>query len=134
MAYYLDIFTPATYEAFSKTNKDVIGVREGHASYADKLRPGDKLICNLTKLSRWIGVLEVQSGVYRDETPRFQDIEDPFVIRFKVKPIAWLEKEKAIPIREDHIWNNLSLTKDYPKVGSRCVNLPNLVPIISRQI
>jgi predicted RNA-binding protein len=119
MAYYLDIFSPVTYEAFSKTNKDVAGVREGHASYADKLRPGDKLICYLTKLSRWIGVLEVQSGVFRDETPRFYDTEDPYIIRLKVKPVVWLEKEKAIPIREDIVWNNLSLTKDYPKIGSR---------------
>lgn len=119
MAYYIDTFSPDTYEAFSKTNKDVTGVREGHASYADKLRPGDKLICYLTKISRWIGVLEVQSGSYRDETPRFQDTDDPYVIRLKVKPIAWLEKEKAIPIREDIVWNNLSLTKGQSKVGSR---------------
>ncbi len=27
MAYYLDIFSPATYEAFSKSTKDVAGVR-----------------------------------------------------------------------------------------------------------
>ncbi len=119
MAYYLDIFSPTTYEAFSKSSKDLAGVREGHASYADKLRPGDKLICYLTKLSRWIGVLEVHSGVFRDDTPRFHDIEDPYVIRVKVKPLAWLDKEKAIPIREDVVWNNLSLTKRYPKTGSR---------------
>jgi hypothetical protein len=119
MAYYLDIFSPSTYEAFSKTAKDVTGVSEARASHADKLRPGDKLICYLTKLSRWVGVLEVQGGVYRDETPRFQDTEDPYVIRLKVKPIAWLEKEKAIPIREDDVWSKLSLTRDFPKTGSR---------------
>lgn len=119
MAYYLDIFSPTTYEAFSKSSKDLTGVKEGQASYADKLRPGDKLICYLTKLSRWIGVLEVQSKAFRDETPRFQEAEDPYVIRVKVRPLAWLEKEKAIPIREDVVWNNLSLTKDYPKTGSR---------------
>jgi hypothetical protein len=119
MAYYLDIFSPATYEAFSRSSKDVTGFRAGHASYADKLRPGDKLICYLTKLSRWIGVLEIVSGVFRDETPRFHESEDPFIIRLKVKPVAWLEKEKAIPIREDIVWNNLSLTQGQSKIGSR---------------
>lgn len=119
MAYYLDIFSPTTYESFSKSSKDVAGVREGHASYAAKLRPGDKLICYLTKLSRWVGVLEVQSGVFRDETPRFHKTEDPYVVRVRVKPYAWLEKEKAIPIREDAVWDNLSLTKGKPKTGSR---------------
>jgi len=118
MAYYLDIFSPETYEAFSKSSKDVAGVREGHASYADKLRPGDKLICYLTKLSRWVGLLEVQSGVFRDETPRFQDNEDPYIIRVEGKPLAWLGKENGIPIREDTVWNELSLTKEYSKTGS----------------
>jgi len=118
MAYYLDIFSPATYEAFSKTSKDVTGVRERHANYAERLRPGDKLICYLTKLSRWVGVLEVMSGVFRDDTPRFQDTDDPYVIRLKVKPVVWLEKGKAIPIREDVVWSKLSFTKDYPKTGS----------------
>jgi predicted RNA-binding protein len=118
MAYYLDIFSPATYEAFSKSSKDVAGVREGQARYAEKLKQGDKLICYMTKLSRWMGILEVTSGVFRDETPRFHDMDDPYVIRVKVKPIAWLEKEYAIPIREDIVWDNLSLTKDFPKTGS----------------
>jgi len=118
MVYYLDIFSPATYEAFSKSSKDVTGFRESHANYVDKVHRGDRLICYLTKLSRWIGVLEVQSGVFHDETPRFLDIEDPFVIRLKVKPIVWLEKEMGVPIREDIVWNQLSLTKGYPKVGS----------------
>lgn len=119
MAYYLDIFSPATYEAFSNTAKDVAGVRKSHASYANKLKPGDKLVCYLTKLSRWVGVLEVQSSVFQDDTPRFADTEDPFVVRVKVKPLVWLSKEKSVPIREDIVWNNLSLTKEFSKTGSR---------------
>jgi hypothetical protein len=119
MAYYIDTFSPITYESFSKTNKDVTGVREGHASHAEKLRPGDKLICYLTELSRWIGILEVQGGIFRDDTPRFQENEDPYVIRLKVKPVVWLEKSKTIPIREDVVWNNLSWTKGQSKVGSK---------------
>ena len=59
--------------------------------------------------------MEVQSGVFRDETPRFQNTEDSFVIRVNVKPLAWLDKDKAIPIREDIVWNNLSLQKDFQK-------------------
>lgn len=119
MGYYLDIFSPITYEAFSITKKDVAGVREEHAGYINKLRPGDKLICYLTKLGRWVGVLEVVSGVFKDESPRFQAIDDPFILRVKVKPLAWLDKEKAIPIREDFVWNKLSITKGYSKTGGQ---------------
>jgi hypothetical protein len=44
---------------------------------------------------------------------------DPFVIRFKVKPLVWLSKEKAIPIRDDRVWNRLSFTKGVEKNASQ---------------
>jgi len=69
----------------------------------------------MTKLSRWTGVLEVKSRAFRDNTPRFYEKDDPFVIRFEVEPIIWLEKSKAIPIKEEFIWNNLSFTKNLDK-------------------
>jgi hypothetical protein len=74
---------------------------------------GDKLICYMTKLSRWVGVLEVMSKCFRDDRPLFYDTDDPFVIRFRVKPLAWLPKEKAIPIRDERVWRRLSFTRDY---------------------
>jgi len=119
MAYYLDIFSPETYEAFSRSPKDITGFRAGQAHLAARVKPGDKLICYMTKLSRLVGVLEVVSDSFQDTTPLFYEEDDPFVIRFKVKPLVWLEKEKSIPIREDIVWNKLSFTKDYPKVGSK---------------
>jgi hypothetical protein len=70
-------------------------------------------------MSRWIGVLEVASEYFRDTTPRFKGSDDPYVIRFKVKVLALLPKEKAIPIKEDGVWNQLSFTKGYDKSLSR---------------
>jgi predicted RNA-binding protein len=119
MAYYLNIFSPETYEAFSKSDKSVSGFRASQEHMARKLKPGDKLICYLTKLSRWVGLLEVASKSYQDATPLFYEEEDPFVIRFKVNAIVWLEKENAIPIKEDDVWNSLSFTKDLSKTGSQ---------------
>jgi predicted RNA-binding protein len=119
MAYYLDIFSPETYEAFIKSPQDITGFRARQASLAERIRPGDKFICYMTKLSRWFGVLEVLSDCYHDETPRFYPEGDPFVIRFKIRPICLLEKEKAIPIREDKIWNILSFTQGHIKAGSQ---------------
>jgi hypothetical protein len=43
---------------------------------------------------------------------------DPFVVRFRVKPIAWLPVEKGLPIHEDHVWNALSLTRGQSKSSS----------------
>ena len=73
----------------------------------------------MTKLSRWIAVLEVVSKCYQDDSPLFYESDDPFVVRFKVKPLALLPKEKAIPIKEAKVWNNLSFTKELPQHGSR---------------
>lgn len=113
MAYYLNLFSPETYEAFTKSKQDISGFRLRQRSVAEKIRIGDKFICYLTRLSRWIGVLEVTSNYFTAETPLFYEADDPFVIRFKVRPIAWLPKEKAIPIRDERVWRTLSFTRDY---------------------
>jgi hypothetical protein len=118
MAYYLDLFSPETYEAFSRSNRDVSGFRLRQESIASRIQVGDKLICYMTKLSRWIAVLEVTSQYYKDDTPLFYADNDPFVVRFKVKPLAWLDKERAIPIRDDAVWNTLSFTKGIEKTSA----------------
>jgi predicted RNA-binding protein len=119
MAYYIGIFSPETYEAFVSSKQDVSGVRERYENLAKRVKVGDKLICYVTKLSRWFGVLEVKSQSFRDTTPRFKDIDDPYVIRFKINVLTLLPKEKAIPIKEDNLWNQLSFTKDYDKLSNK---------------
>lgn len=115
MAYYLDLFSPETYEVFTKSNRDISGFRLRQQNSASRIRVGDKLICYMTRLSRWVGVLEVTSKWFRDDTPLFYETDDPFVVRFKVKPLAWLPKEKAIPIRDERVWRRLSFTRDYDR-------------------
>jgi len=119
MAYYLDLFSPLTYKAFLTSARDITGFRAKQRNAASKLKPGDVLMCYLTKVSRWVGALEITSEMFEDSTPRFVSNEDPFVIRFKVKPLVVLEPEFGIPIREDLVWNNLSFTTHLPKEGSQ---------------
>src|SRR5690606_29033202 len=111
MAYYLDLFSPETYEAFTKSDQSVSGFRARQRNAAAKVKPGDKLLCYMTKLSRWFGVLEVMDGPYEDDAPIFYPEKDPFIVRFKVRPSVWLPKELGVPIHEDEIWNHLSFTK-----------------------
>lgn len=110
MAYFLDLFSPETYEAFSRSDRTVSGFRVRQRNAAEKINPGDKLLCSMTKLSRWVGMLEVVSGPYEDASPIFYGESDPFVVRFKVKPTIWLAKEKAVPIHEDAVWETPSFT------------------------
>lgn len=71
MAYYLDLFSPETYEVFTKSNRNISGFRVRQQKAASRIAKGDKLICYMTKLSRWVGVLEVMSECFRDDKPFF---------------------------------------------------------------
>lgn len=111
MAYYIDLFSPMTYEAFSKSDRTITGFRIRQRPIAQNIHPGDRLICYMTKLSRWIGVLEVQSESFIDDQHRiFMEGEDPFIVRFRVTPIIWLDKELCLPIHEPVVWDSLSFT------------------------
>ena len=81
------------------------------------MKPGDTLVCYVTKLSRWIGALTVVDGPFVDRTPIYGP-DDPFIVRFHVTPDIWLPIEKAIPIKEDELWTKLSFTKGYDKGSS----------------
>jgi hypothetical protein len=111
MAYFLDLFSPETYETFAHSDQSVSGFRQRHSNAASRVKPGDKLVCYMTKLSRWFGVLEVLDGPFRDEKPIFYAESDPFVIRFHVKPCVWLPVDKAVPIFEDAVWSHLTFTR-----------------------
>jgi predicted RNA-binding protein len=52
MAYYLDLFSPETYEAFSRSDRTVTGFRMRQQNVSRRVNPGDKLVCYMTKLSR----------------------------------------------------------------------------------
>ncbi len=82
---------------------------------AGRVKIGDRLICYVTKVSRWAGVLEVTSDWFEDDTPIFYTDEDPFVVRFQVKCLVWLDIEYSIPIHTSSIWQSLSFTKDHDK-------------------
>lgn len=115
LAYYLDLFSPETYEAFSRSDRTISGFRTRHRSVASRIRPGDRLICYVTGVSRWAGVLEVVDGPFDDASPIFYEQSDPFTLRFKVKAAVWLPIDKALPIHADIVWSGLSFTKDLPE-------------------
>jgi hypothetical protein len=112
--YYIDLFSPETANAFDKSKKDISGFRISRKTYAENknIGPGDKFICYVTRLQRFIGVLEIVSKPFIDKTSIFAHDNDPFIFRFKVKPLVWLPLEMAIPVRELFLWDNLSFTRD----------------------
>jgi EVE domain len=110
MNYWLDLFTPYTWDRFREHGAAISGFspRQRTTAY-ERVKRGDLLLCYLVKLSRWCGVLEVSSEAFEDNAPIFADENDPFPIRFEVLPKVVLEFDKSIPIRE--LWPRLSFTK-----------------------
>jgi hypothetical protein len=117
MNYWSDLFTPETFEAFARSDRTISGFRESQRSMAEKVRVGDKFICYMVRMSRWIGVLEVLDGPFTDNTPIFVPDDDPFVVRFKVKAAVWLSLERTIPIHEPEVYSHLTFTRDVKPGG-----------------
>jgi hypothetical protein len=118
MAYFIDLFSPETHQAFTKSSQSISGFRLRQQGVATRVKAGDTLICYITRVSRWCGLLDVVEGPFIDTTPLFVPESDPFVVRFKVKTRVWLPLEESPPIHDDSVWKQLSFTRDLQK-GSK---------------
>ncbi len=50
MTYFIDLFSPETYDAFAHSSRDVSGFRLRHKKMAERVSSGDIFICYLTRL------------------------------------------------------------------------------------
>lgn len=112
MRYFIDLFSPQTFERFLKSDKSISGYGKRQEGIAKTIKKGDVFICYLTKVSRFCGVLEVVDKYFIDSTPIFTEDNDPYIVRFKVKPLVLLDLNKAIPIFEKSLWDELYFTQD----------------------
>jgi predicted RNA-binding protein len=96
--YWLDLFTGVTWNEFLAAGGDVSGFRESRWSVVQKIKSGDYLLCYLTGVSRFIGVLEVVSAPFRSSGLIWKD--EDFPCRLKVKPVVVLTPETALPVLE----------------------------------
>lgn len=95
--YWLDLFTGVTWKEFQKAGSGISGFRESRWKTVQKINKGDYLVCYMTGISRFIGILEVISKPFINND---KDIwtDDNFPCRLKVKPIIELTPETAIPV------------------------------------
>jgi hypothetical protein len=66
--YWLDLFTVKTWQEFVDAGAKVSGFREGCWKTVQRIKPGDYLLCYLTGVSRFIGVLEVTFDLFKDSS------------------------------------------------------------------
>ena len=98
MNYWLNLFTGKTWDEFLAHGGNVLGFPPSMKNTAKKVKVGDRFICYVTKISRFIGVFEVVSTAYEDNTEVIWAGDKPYPIRFKVRPIVAVKFEEAIPI------------------------------------
>ncbi len=95
-SYWLNLFSYKTWTEFLEAGGTITGFREGRWNTVQKIKSGDLMLCYLTGVSRWIGLLEVTGKPYQDEMPIWTDATFP--ARLPVKTLITLEPETAVPI------------------------------------
>jgi hypothetical protein len=95
-SYWLDLFTWATWQEFLAAGGTTAGFRESRWKTVEQIRPGDYLLCYLTGISRWIGILEVTGAPFQSSEPIWKDAVFP--ARLPVRVVAQLEPATAVPV------------------------------------
>lgn len=96
MTYWLDLFTVETWEEFKAAGGNISGFRQSRWARVKKMRPGDRLLCYVVGLKRWVGVLKVVSEPWNSEEPRIW-ASDPFPARVNVEIEFELTPENGVP-------------------------------------
>src|ERR1043165_3143750 len=103
--YWLDLFTYQPTTEFLKAGASVSGFRENRWKTLQAMKPGDILLCYLTGVSRWIGLLEVTGAAFKDAKKIWSRSEFP--ARIPVKLLAKLDPLTAVPVI--HMRDTLSI-------------------------
>jgi hypothetical protein len=90
---------PTTWAEFLAASGSVSGFRESRWSTVRQIKPGDYLLCYLTQVSRFIGVLEVVGEPYLDTTPSIWK-DEHFPCRVDVEVVSAVPVDSAVPISE----------------------------------
>jgi hypothetical protein len=96
--YWLNLFTGTTWAEFQKAGSKVSGFREHNWGRAQKIQSGDIFLCYLVGVSRWVGLLQIESDRFLDKTRIFG--EELFPVRFRVKPLVMLPPEHGVPMAQ----------------------------------
>jgi predicted RNA-binding protein len=96
--YWLDLFTGVTWNEFKEAGSKISGFRESRWKTVQKIRKGDYLLCYLTDVSRFIGILKVTSEAFKDVSQIWSD--EIFPCRLKVESIVELTPATAVPVHE----------------------------------
>ena len=96
LTYWLDLFTVETWKEFLDHDGKVSGFSEKRRKVVQGIKPGDYLLCYLTRVSRFVGLLEVVDKPFFDEEPIWSS--DVYPSRVRVRVILALSPEHGVPV------------------------------------
>ena len=114
--YWLCLFTGTSWQQFLNADRPEVGFNAGQIKQAQKMKPGDKVVAYLTKVSRFVAILEVTSeAVVSDKTKWTEGL---FPVRIGAKVLQMLPVPNAIPM--NHFLGKLSflMTDEMPVSGA----------------
>lgn len=101
MTYWLNLFTIETWREFKDAGGTVSGFSGRRWNTAQRLQPGDRLLCYLVRAYRWIAVLKVTGPAYLDEdeshriwTQALYPVRAPVEIELELTP------ETGVPVAD----------------------------------
>jgi hypothetical protein len=110
--YFLNVFSPRTYSAFSRSGRDFSEFRDLHLPTLRTMHAGDRLVCYLSIASRWVGILEVTGAAIANRAAAYYPSPGVNGAAIPVKPTIWLEPELALSIHRPEIWTKFSRTRN----------------------
>lgn len=90
--YWLELFSWNTWQELLKDGGRTTGFKENQWRIVQQIKPGDYLLCYLTGVSRFIGILKVVSEAFKDHSPSYGDIT--LICRIKIVIICVLEPKR----------------------------------------
>jgi hypothetical protein len=96
MNYWLNLFTGKTWSEFQAAGAKATGFRDRVWNRSKGIKPGDIFLCYLVGVKRWVGLLEITSERFRDETKIYE--EEVFPVRFTVNSLVILSPEHGVPM------------------------------------
>jgi hypothetical protein len=98
-SHWLTVFTVESWQEFSGHGGDVVGFSERRWSSVQKFQEGDYFICYLTKISRFVGLLEAIGKPFIDSSEKIWSSQ-VFPSRVPVRTLLTLEPSQGIPVQE----------------------------------
>jgi len=95
--YFLGLFTVESWREFKRNGGHLMGFNEKKSKAAARMQPGDRILCYLSKVSAFVGIMEVTGPSYLDHTPIWSD--GVFPVRLPVRVVTEVPLSGAVPIR-----------------------------------